>query len=113
MYKEQPVRITPVAQSSGLVWTVFPSMSSCARELGIQQSHISEVCSGKRKTTHGYRFEKSSPCTNKFTCCICGKEIVGWGNNPEPVSDTGECCDVCNDNIVIPARLDSLNGGLL
>ena len=26
-----------------------------------------------------------------FTCCICGKQ--------------GECCDVCNYSLVVPARI--------
>ncbi len=41
-------------------------------------------------------------------CCICGKSI-DWdeANNAEPVA-YGECCDDCNTNIVIPARLAQL-----
>lgn len=43
-------------------------------------------------------------------CCICGKEIVdGFGNNPWPVKDKGECCDLCNISIVLKARLNMLN----
>lgn len=38
-------------------------------------------------------------------CCICGIEIKGYGNNPEPVRHDGECCDSCNGMYVIPARL--------
>ena len=43
----------------------------------------------------------------KKKCCICGKEFVGWGNNPEPIkhSSVGKCCDKCNQEVVIPARL--------
>ena len=41
------------------------------------------------------------------TCCICGKKFEGWGNNPYPVKDSGECCDECNWDKVIPARLNS------
>lgn len=37
-------------------------------------------------------------------CCICGKEFEGFGNNANPVMD-GICCDDCNANVVIPARL--------
>ena len=42
-----------------------------------------------------------------FTCCICGKETTGYGNNPAPVIDLPDsrCCDDCNINKVIPARL--------
>lgn len=38
-------------------------------------------------------------------CCICGCEFAGWGNNPWPVKEDGECCDECNTFKVIPARL--------
>lgn len=39
-------------------------------------------------------------------CCICGKELNGYGNNPEPVEpyEAGLCCDECNAEKVIPAR---------
>lgn len=38
-------------------------------------------------------------------CCICGKEIEGYGNNPEPIKSKGVCCDSCNVKFVIPSRL--------
>ena len=45
-------------------------------------------------------------------CCICGKEIVGFGNNPYPLrdayDDTSRCCDECNWDAVLPARLLNL-----
>ena len=34
------------------------------------------------------------------TCCICGKKFWGWGNNPYPIKDDGECCDECNKQVV-------------
>ena len=48
-------------------------------------------------------------------CVICKGEIevkktpegkVYWdtGNNAEPIAD-GRCCDVCNDSVVLSARL--------
>lgn len=37
-------------------------------------------------------------------CCICGKKIIGYGNNAEPVKK-GTCCDECNMTVVIPARI--------
>lgn len=37
-------------------------------------------------------------------CCICGKEIYGYGNNPIPV--VGKvCCDNCNSFVVVPYRV--------
>ena len=42
----------------------------------------------------------------KIICCICGKEIKGYGNNPEPIDTSDKkCCDDCNSNYVIPARI--------
>lgn len=47
-------------------------------------------------------------------CCICGKEIDGYGNNPEPLclpDDTqSRCCDECNNNYVITARIIQMHG---
>ena len=44
----------------------------------------------------------------KHTCSICKKEFVGWGNNPYPVTkgEHDRCCDDCNYQFVIPARLN-------
>lgn len=46
-----------------------------------------------------------------FICCICSRTITGeWGNNPSPVNDSPDaiCCDECNMNYVIPARIKEL-----
>lgn len=40
-----------------------------------------------------------------YTCCICEKKCVGFGNNPAPVKYFGKCCDDCNSSVVITARL--------
>lgn len=53
-----------------------------------------------------------------FKCCICGEETYGWGNNPDPVTDESgkffddeaQCCDECNDTVVIPKRLEEMLG---
>ena len=37
-------------------------------------------------------------------CSICSEEIKGHGNNAEPIND-GRCCDKCNMDKVIPARI--------
>lgn len=46
------------------------------------------------------------------TCCICGEEFIGYGNNPYPVVKDGEsrCCDLCDSMVVIPARIRALYG---
>ena len=55
----------------------------------------------------------------KLACCFCGKEIIGWGNNPfgamkrdsdgnfvdMPSSQDDRCCDECNAGYVIPGRI--------
>lgn len=38
-------------------------------------------------------------------CVICGKSFTGWGNDPWPVKEEGYCCDKCNMEVVLPARL--------
>lgn len=40
----------------------------------------------------------------KKKCCICGQEFTEYGNNPYPVRNHGECCDMCNIRYVLPAR---------
>jgi hypothetical protein len=53
-------------------------------------------------------------------CSICGGAIVGFGNDAWPVND-GRCCDQCNVERVISARLlrerdakrEGSNGGAL
>ena len=37
-------------------------------------------------------------------CCICKKELNGYGNNAYPIKE-GICCDTCNAKFVIPGRL--------
>lgn len=44
--------------------------------------------------------------SKKEVCCICGEELDGYGNNPEPYKQKGKCCDACNIKFVIPARLE-------
>lgn len=41
----------------------------------------------------------------KEKCCICGKEIEAWGNNPYPVRTEGQCCRHCNYTVVLPERV--------
>ena len=58
--------------------------------------------------------------TQNKSCSICEELIeikttsygaVYWrgGNNAQPIND-GQCCDVCNDKYVIPARLEVMFG---
>lgn len=45
----------------------------------------------------------------KQICCICGKEFEGWGCDPWPIKEDGECCAVCNMTKVVPERIRRLN----
>ena len=40
-------------------------------------------------------------------CCICGREIKGWGNNPWPVNnnESAKSWEEPNGQVVIPARI--------
>lgn len=40
-------------------------------------------------------------------CVICHEQYFGFGNNPAPVKQKGQCCDNCNATRVIPARLEA------
>ena len=50
------VNISPNVTVNGEVKGMYPSMCACAKELGLQESHISECCAGKRKQHKGYYF---------------------------------------------------------
>ncbi len=49
------------------------------------------------KITHEWQKPKA--------CVLCGAQIEGFGNNPDPLAKTGSACDQCNATKVIPARL--------
>lgn len=42
-----------------------------------------------------------------FNCSICGKRTYGYGNNPIPIRESvnQRCCDECNKEYVITARI--------
>jgi hypothetical protein len=48
------------------------------------------------------------------TCVLCGLDFDGWGNNPEPVArfEEGQCCDRCNQTVVLNARIGRIQMGL-
>ena len=53
------VTISPTVTVNGETKGFYPSMNACAKELGLQVSHISEVCSGKRKIHKGFVFSRA------------------------------------------------------
>jgi len=46
-------------------------------------------------------------------CCICGKPLNGYGNNPWPYvkDENARCCDECNAK-VIAARIELSKKGV-
>ena len=44
------------------------------------------------------------------TCVICNKLFTEFGANPSPVKESGVCCKKCDNEVVIPARMEGLNG---
>lgn len=48
----------------------------------------------------------------ELKCVFCGDLIVNdMGNNAEPVKK-GRCCDKCNADVIIPARLKEMKSKL-
>ncbi|MBQ7210519.1 MAG: hypothetical protein IJS05_06465 [Paludibacteraceae bacterium] len=43
--------------------------------------------------------------SKNLRCCICHKTIDGHGHDPIPVMASGKCCDRCQYQAVIPARI--------
>lgn len=44
----------------------------------------------------------------EFFCEICKTHQEGYGNNPYPiwtVMEDSRCCDLCNEEVVTPARI--------
>lgn len=49
----------------------------------------------------------TKPIQETGTCSLCGQPYEHYGNNPQPVLDRYEqrCCDKCNWELVVPARI--------
>lgn len=48
--------------------------------------------------------EEAEQLMEEFECDICGSEEKGIPNNPDPIKGE-ECCDTCNEQVVIPLRI--------
>jgi hypothetical protein len=47
-------------------------------------------------------------------CCICGRRLrMHEGNRPHPVKASGKCCNDCNVNVVIPARMAAFDAAFV
>lgn len=51
---------------------------------------------------------KDSEKPESKKCVLCNKEFTEYGNNPWPLADKGQCCNDCNINKVLPARIHIL-----
>ena len=45
---------------------------------------------------------------NYKTCCICGKVFEGYGKNPKPIREDGECCYECYVKHVVPEMIGEI-----
>lgn len=45
---------------------------------------------------------------SEYVCCVCGEKHRGYGNSPAPLKNEGRCCDRCNLEKVLPARIGAL-----
>lgn len=53
--------------------------------------------------------EQSNGRDDMPICCICKGHLNNpYGNNPQPVRKRGKCCDKCNYDKVLPARMGGL-----
>jgi hypothetical protein len=54
-----------------------------------------------------YSYFKQSGFGLVGTCAICGSNYILGGNNPAPIinDQDARCCQRCNNNEVIPARI--------
>lgn len=53
-------------------------------------------------------FEGQENLIREYTCCLCGTVHDGYGNNPYPLKEDGECSPDCNLK-VISARVKRAN----
>jgi hypothetical protein len=43
----------------------------------------------------------------EFECVLCGEKFNEYGNNPYPLAEEGECCDSCNNDVIV-ARIEAM-----
>lgn len=73
---------------------------------GKYHDHFCDLGVSKEWIRQIIRHDSADPQTLPIVkCCICGRTYSGSGNNPRPVKEDGECCDACNEQYVIPARI--------
>jgi hypothetical protein len=49
---------------------------------------------------------EDSELSHEFVCCLCGKTVQEFGNDPGPLDERPNlCCDECLWEKVMPARM--------
>ena len=43
-------------------------------------------------------------------CILCNKSFTELGNNPSPLASSGQCCDKCNEKVILARILDIKKG---
>jgi hypothetical protein len=77
------------------------------QKTGAVQTEISKEEYEQAQARQNIRIRVPQPPVITGTCCLCGGGYTFTGNNPYPVSKNpnDKCCDTCNSDKVIPARL--------
>ena len=86
------------------------------------EERIAEAIASLRGVLNDPEYSEFDPDQEILECVICNGQIehkrspdgeVYWttGNNAEPIGD-GRCCESCNTSVVIPARLEHIEGGV-
>lgn len=44
-----------------------------------------------------------------YTCVICNKNFMGYGNNPYPLKNNGRCCGNCNGKVIVERLKNNLD----
>ena len=52
----------------------------------------------------GWKCDRCATEKHLFRCSLCNDVLTGHGNNAEPAA-SGECCDACDNDTVLPMRL--------
>ncbi len=65
----------------------------------IELKTMNIICSSFPKVAE--ELKRIADSLETHTCCICGKEFHGHGNNPHPIEIEGVCCDECNVKVVL------------
>ncbi len=52
------------------------------------------------KMKQAWKILSSSADREEHDCVLCGSKFTGYGHNPEPLAESGRCCDSCNDDVV-------------